>query len=86
MSQTLTIPEEILKFWKSRKVAEREIAEAAVVDLVWRKKISRQKGAELLGVNIWDLPKLLVKHGIPWFDYSPDDVADDLKNLKGKSK
>ncbi len=84
--EAVRIPETILKFWKTKKDAEKDITEAAVIDLVRRKKISKSKAAELLGLNLWDIPKLMARHKITWFDYPPEELSKDFKNLKKVAK
>jgi len=78
----ISIPDEIVKLLGSEEEAEKEAKEALVLDLVRRGKISKAKAAELIGMNLWDLPKLLEKYRIPWFDYSREDLEKDLDTLK----
>lgn len=79
---TLDISSELIKLFPSKKEAKTEVKQAMVFDLVRRGKISKGKAAELLGINLWDLPELLAQYDIPWFDYSPDDLKHDLEMLE----
>lgn len=79
---TLDISSELIKLFSSKKEAKTEAKQAMVFDLVRRGKISKGKAAELLGINLWDLPELLAQYDIPWFDYSPDDLKHDLEMLE----
>jgi predicted HTH domain antitoxin len=67
---------------------EKEAKEALIFDLVRKGKISKAKAAELLGLNLWDLPKVLAEYRIPWFDYGSEELKKDLETLKesGKAK
>ena len=51
-------------------------------ELVRRGKITRAKAAELLGIPLWDFPSLLAQYRIPWFDYSPEQLEQDLRSLR----
>jgi predicted HTH domain antitoxin len=79
---TVELPGEVLDLLGSEEVARRDAKIAVVLDLVRRGLISRAKAAELLGLALWDLPALLARYRIPWFDYSPDDVERDLEALR----
>lgn len=37
---------------------------------------------ELLDLTLWDLPELLSRYRIPWFDYTPAEVERDLAALR----
>lgn len=76
------IPEEIIDLLGSEEEAKKEAKEAFVLDLVRRGKVSKGKAAELIDINIWDLPEFLAKYRIPWFDYSKDDLQKDLDTLQ----
>jgi len=79
----VTIPEEIINLVGSEEGARKEAKEAFILDLVRRGKISKAKAAELIGINLWDLPEFLAEYRIPWFDYSKEDLQRDLNTLKG---
>ena len=78
----LEVPDELVKIVGSVNAATKEAKEALVLDLVRRGKISRSKAAELLKINISDLPGLLSLYGLPWFDYTEQELEADLKKLQ----
>lgn len=78
----LEVPDEVVKLLGSVDAATKEAKEALVLDLVRRDKISRSKAAELLKLNLWDLPGLLARYKLPWFDYSKKELDADLKKLR----
>ena len=82
----IVIPDEIINLLGSEEEAKKEVKEALVLDLVRRGKVSRQKAAELIGINLWDLPEFLAKYRIPWFDYSKEDLQKDLDALRGRAE
>lgn len=83
-SVTIELPPELLQLLGSEEEAKREAKLALVLDLVRRGRLSRAKAAELLGLSLWDFPSLLAQYRIPWFDYSPEDLQQDLK--RGRSQ
>lgn len=82
----LDFPDELLELFSSEEEVKKEAKEALVLDLVRRGKISKGKAAELLGINLWDLPVLLSQYDIPWFSYPPEELKKDLEGLKSISK
>ena len=83
---TIEIPDEIINLLGSEEEAVKEAREALVLDLVRRGKVSKGKAAELVGISLWDLPDLLAKYQIPWFDYSKEELQRDLDRLKEINK
>ncbi len=57
------------------------VKELVVMQLVREGRISRGKGAELLGVDWWTFIDLLAKHNIPYFDLSAEELANELQVL-----
>ena len=82
----LEVPDEVVELLGSVNAATKEAKEALVLDLVRRGKISRGKAAELLDLNLLDLPKLLAQYKLPWFDYTEKELEADLKNLQSRPK
>lgn len=82
----LDFPDELIELFSSEEEVKKEAKEALVLDLVRRGKISKGKAAELLGINLWDLPILLSRYDIPWFNYPPEELKKDLEGLKSISK
>ena len=81
-SLTVDLPPELLELLGSEEEAKRDAKVAVVLDLVRRGRVSRARAAELLGLTLWDLPALLAEYRMPWFDYSPEDLARDLETLR----
>ena len=61
--------------------AKSEAKVALVFDLVRQRTISKAKAAELLGIKLAELPSLLSKYQIPWFEYDKEELENDLKLL-----
>ncbi len=78
---TMEISDELMELLGSEEEVGREAKQALVMDLVRRGKLSRSKGAELLGISLWDLPELLSSYEIPWFDYSKEQIEADIGAL-----
>jgi predicted HTH domain antitoxin len=83
---TIELPAELMQLLGTEEEAKQEAKVALVLDLVRRGKLSRAKAAELLGLSLWNLPTLLEQYRIPWFDYSPEDLQQDLKALSQKDR
>jgi predicted HTH domain antitoxin len=79
---TLELPAELMELLGSEEQAKRGVKLALVFDLVRRGRVSRAKAAELLGVPLTEFPALLAEYGIPWFDYSAEDLERDLRFLE----
>ena len=65
----------------SEKAAQHEAKTALVLDLVRRGTLSRTRAAEFLQISLWDFPALLAEYQIPWFNYSPEMLSEDLSAL-----
>jgi predicted HTH domain antitoxin len=83
-SLVLELPQEVLDLLGSEEEARREAKMALVLDLVRRRRVSRAKAAEVLGLPLADFPKLIAEYEIPWFDYSADELESDLQALRSK--
>ena len=78
---TIDLPPELLQMLGSEKAAQHEAKTALVLDLVRRGTLSRARAAEFLQTSLWDFPALLAEYQIPWFDYSPEMLREDLSAL-----
>jgi predicted HTH domain antitoxin len=85
-SVTIELPPELLQLLGSEEEAKREAKVALVFDLVRRGKLSRVKAAELLAIPLQDLPALLAEYNIPWFEYSPEALQQDLQTLRKRER
>ena len=77
----IEIPDEVIELL-GFEGAKSEAKVALVLDLVRQRTISKAKAAELLGMNLAELPSLLSKYQIPWFEYDKDELEKDLKLLQ----
>lgn len=84
MSRTISIdiPNELIELLGSEDEIIREAKQALVLDLVRKGKISKAKAAEILNINLWDMPEFLSRYKIPWFDYSKEQLEKDLEILR----
>ena len=62
---TIKVPEKFLTLWDTKEEAIEEIRKLFILDLVWRKRISQNKGAELLKMSYTDFINLVDKYNIP---------------------
>jgi predicted HTH domain antitoxin len=77
----IEIPDEVIELL-GLEGAKSEAKVALVLDLVRQRTISKAKAAEMLGMNLVELPSLLSKYQIPWFEYDKDELENDLKLLE----
>ena len=78
-SISVEIPDKLLG---SEDEAAKEAIQSLVLDLVRRGRISRSKAADLLGIDLWEMPAFLSEYKIPWFDYSKKQVEQDMATLQ----
>lgn len=88
MSRTITIeiPDELMKLLGSEEEIGKEAKQALVMNLVRRGEISRGKAAELLGISVWDMPELFLRYEISWFNYSAEQLEQDMAALRNLDK
>jgi len=63
----------------SQREAEEAIKEFSVLGLYMEHKISAGKAAELLGVQKREFIRLMVRKGIPYFDYSDEELEKEFR-------
>ena len=63
----------------SKGEAEEAIREFSVLGLYLEHKISAGKAAELLGIRKRGFIRLLARKGIPYFDYSDEELEDEFR-------
>jgi predicted HTH domain antitoxin len=85
MTVTIELPPEVVRLLGTEEEAQQEAKIAVVLELVRKGKISREKAAELLQLSLWDLPSLLARYRIPWFDYSQEELEKDIQALRSKT-
>lgn len=61
----------------------RTVKEAAVVKLLREARISQGKAAELLGIDRHELFDLMARYDVPAFDLDPEELEQDVRNLRG---
>jgi len=81
-SISIEVPDELLELLGSEEEIGKEAKRSLVLGLVRRGKISRAKAAELLRIDLWDLPATLSEYRIPWFDYSRKQMEEDMAALR----
>jgi len=78
----IEIPDELLELLGSEEEAAKEAKQSLVLDLVRRGKISRAKAADLLGMDLWEMPAFLSEYKIPWFNYTKKQMEQDMATLR----
>jgi predicted HTH domain antitoxin len=63
----------------SKEEAEEAIKEFSVLGLYLEHKISSGKAAELLGMRRREFLRLMARKGIPYFDYSDQELANEFR-------
>jgi predicted HTH domain antitoxin len=66
----------------TEKEAGAEMLRAFALSLYRRDKVSTGKAASLLGMHRLDFIRLLTEEGIPYFDYTPEELDADVQTLK----
>ena len=79
---TIEVPEAALRiFGKDEQNFGREMFETTVVKWYDAGRISSGKGAEMLGISRADFLELLFRHKVSPFQYTPEELAEDLKGV-----
>ncbi len=63
----------------SKGEAEEAIREFSVLGLYLEHKISAGKAAELLGIRKREFIRFLARKGIPYLDYSEEELEDEFR-------
>ena len=88
-SVDITISEDLVPYLytlKDGKTVSDKITLSAVVGLFASKVVTLEKAAELTGKSDWDFIDILKAYGIPWSDYTEEDLQMDdmvLEKLAG---
>ena len=84
MSRTITIEvsDQLLELLGSEDEIGKEAKRSLVLSLIARGRISKGKAAELLGISLWDMPEFLSEYRIPWFDYTREQLEEDIAALR----
>jgi predicted HTH domain antitoxin len=80
----LTLPKQVLlSLGLSGDDAIRAVKKFLVLQLVRDGRISTGKGAELLNLAKYEFVELMATEGLPYFNYTPEEIAEELKNVNG---
>ena len=74
------MPKEIfLTLGLSERKAIETMKSAFAIELYKRERISSGRAAELLGMRKLDFIRLLAEEGIPYFDYTDEELEEEFK-------
>jgi predicted HTH domain antitoxin len=80
---SVNIPQELLfEAGLSSEAAGEALLRAFVLSLYRQDRISSGKAARLLGVHRLEFIRLLAEEKIPYVDYTPEELAAELKALE----
>jgi len=80
----LTLPKQVLlSLGLSGDDAIRAVKKFLVLQLVRDGRISTGKGAELLDLAKYEFVELMAAEGLPYFNHTPEEIAEELKNING---
>lgn len=65
---------------ESLDLDESRLNEYLAVKLYADGKLSLAKAAEMVQVAKWDFPKVLTRYGVPYFNYSAEEFARDVRS------
>lgn len=78
----VTLPKDLFAMLGySRSRAEEAIKEFSVLGLYLEQRISAGKAAELLGVRKREFVRLLSRRGIPYFDYTDEELDEEFRTV-----
>ena len=79
---TIEVPEEALQMFDGDDARfGREVYETAMVKWYDEGRISSGRGAELLGISRAAFLELLFRHQVSPFQYTPEDLVNELKGV-----
>ena len=81
-TQTIQVPQILVNAWGRQESAQQKIVEAAVLELVREGKMSSGKAAEVLGVTRWDFLDLMSERNVPHVNFSPQELAQQLRDTR----
>jgi hypothetical protein len=71
---------------KYLETAKRLIHEQTVLRLYKDREISTETGAKMLGMSLWEFIPWLGEHQTSFFDYTEEEVAEEMKNVEWERK
>ncbi len=78
----LDLPPDLLKLLQGMGDVQQTIKECIVLELYRRGEISSGKAAELLGMSRIDFIQYSGRLGIPFFRYSPEELEEELRQMR----
>lgn len=79
MTLEVTMPKDLyVALGFSRAQAARQLKEFSVIGLYQERRISAGKAAEMLDMNKAEFIRLLARAGVPYFDYTAEELADEF--------
>jgi predicted HTH domain antitoxin len=76
----ITIPKDLFSMLGySRSRAEEAIREFSALGLYLERRISAGKAAELMGITKREFTRLLARKGIPYFDYTEEEMEEEFR-------
>jgi predicted HTH domain antitoxin len=76
------VPDELVQFLGSEEAAREHLRRTAVLDLVKRQVISQGRGAELLGMSLWDFRGLMADADVPVISLAEGELDEGHQSLK----
>ena len=78
----IAIPKELFSILGfSKPMAAEAITEFSVLGLYLERRISAGKAAELLDIRKREFVRLLARRGIPYFDYTDEELEEEFRTL-----
>lgn len=79
MTLEVTMPKDLyVALGFSRAQAASQLKEFSVIGLYQERRISAGKAAEMLDLHKAEFIRLLARAGVPYFDYTADELADEF--------
>jgi predicted HTH domain antitoxin len=78
----VSVPDELMELLGSEEAAREHLTRAGVLDLVRHHVISQGRGAELLGMSLWDFQDLMAGEDVPLVDLSEAELKEGHRNLR----
>jgi len=76
------VPDELVELLGSEEAAKEHLRRAAVLDVVKRQVISQGRGAELLGMSLWEFRELMAEADVPVVDLTEAELKEGHRNLE----
>lgn len=79
MTLEVTMPKDLyVALGHSRAQAAKQLKEFSVMGLYQERRISAGKAAEMLDMHKAEFIRLLARAGVPYFDYTGEELADEF--------